>query len=83
VPGLALWGSNGIVGRKYDVLKLWRDRATQVSGGSPICFGIDIYPRRFPEQPVHLCHLTTPEVQQGWGLDGGTSNFSQQRSCGA
>ena len=28
----ALWGANGIVGRKYDVLAVWRDRATQVSG---------------------------------------------------
>jgi haloacetate dehalogenase len=31
-PLLALWGANGIVGRKYDVLAIWRDRATQVSG---------------------------------------------------
>ena len=25
-------GANGLVGRKYDVLAVWRDRATQVSG---------------------------------------------------
>jgi haloacetate dehalogenase len=31
-PTLVLWGANGIVGRKYDVLAVWRDRATQVSG---------------------------------------------------
>src|SRR5262245_22067260 len=31
-PVLALWGANGIVGRKYDVLGVWRERATQVSG---------------------------------------------------
>jgi haloacetate dehalogenase len=31
-PVLVLWGANGIVGRKYDVLAVWRDRATQVSG---------------------------------------------------
>jgi haloacetate dehalogenase len=31
-PVLVLWGANGIVGRKYDVLTVWRDRATQVSG---------------------------------------------------
>jgi haloacetate dehalogenase len=31
-PVLALWGANGIVGRKYDVLAVWRERATQVSG---------------------------------------------------
>jgi haloacetate dehalogenase len=31
-PVLVLWGANGIVGRRYDVLAVWRDRATQVSG---------------------------------------------------
>jgi len=31
-PVLVLWGANGLVGRKYDVLAVWRDRATQVSG---------------------------------------------------
>jgi haloacetate dehalogenase len=31
-PLLALWGATGIVGRKYDVLAVWRDRAIQVSG---------------------------------------------------
>jgi haloacetate dehalogenase len=31
-PVLVLWGDNGFVGRKYDVLAIWRDRATQVSG---------------------------------------------------
>jgi len=31
-PVLALWGANGIVGRKYDVLAVWRERATQVTG---------------------------------------------------
>jgi haloacetate dehalogenase len=31
-PVLALWGANGLVGRKYDVLAVWRERATQVSG---------------------------------------------------
>jgi haloacetate dehalogenase len=31
-PVLVLWGANGIVGRKYDVLAIWRDRATQVTG---------------------------------------------------
>jgi haloacetate dehalogenase len=29
---LVLWGANGLVGRKYDVLAVWRDRATQASG---------------------------------------------------
>jgi haloacetate dehalogenase len=31
-PVLVLWGANGLVGRKYDVLAIWQDRATQVSG---------------------------------------------------
>jgi haloacetate dehalogenase len=31
-PVLVLWGANGIVGKKYDVLAIWRERATQVRG---------------------------------------------------
>ena len=31
-PMLALWGANGIVGRKYDVLAVWRERAAKVTG---------------------------------------------------
>ena len=31
-PVLVLWGANGLVGKKYDVLSVWRDRATRVSG---------------------------------------------------
>ncbi len=31
-PLLALWGARGIVGRKYDVLAAWRERAETVSG---------------------------------------------------
>jgi haloacetate dehalogenase len=31
-PVLVLWGANGIVGKKYDVLAVWRERATQVRG---------------------------------------------------
>jgi haloacetate dehalogenase len=31
-PLLVLWGANGLVGRKYDVLAVWQGRATQVSG---------------------------------------------------
>jgi haloacetate dehalogenase len=33
-PVLVLWGANGIVGKKYDVLAVWRERATEVSGKS-------------------------------------------------
>jgi len=31
-PVLVLWGMKGLIGRKYDVLAIWRDRATQVAG---------------------------------------------------
>lgn len=31
-PISVLWGANGFVGRKYDVLTIWRERAIQVSG---------------------------------------------------
>lgn len=31
-PLLVLWGSQGIIGRKYDVLKIWQERAENVSG---------------------------------------------------
>jgi len=31
-PLLALWGSKGVVARKYDVLATWRERAEKVSG---------------------------------------------------
>ena len=33
-PLLALWGANGAVGRCFDVLKLWRERASDVRGRS-------------------------------------------------
>ena len=33
-PVLVLWGTDGLVGRKYDVLAIWRDRALKVSGKS-------------------------------------------------
>nr|WP_290222823.1 alpha/beta hydrolase [Trichocoleus desertorum] len=31
-PLLVLWGSQGIIGRKYDVLKIWQERAKTVLG---------------------------------------------------
>ena len=36
-PVLVLWSANGIVGKKYDVLAVWRERATEVSGKSLPC----------------------------------------------
>ena len=31
-PVLALWGDKGLIGRKYDVLATWRERANDVRG---------------------------------------------------
>ncbi|MFN8471435.1 MAG: alpha/beta hydrolase [Anaerolineae bacterium] len=36
-PVLALWGARGLVGRKYDVLAAWRERAETVSGEALDC----------------------------------------------
>ena len=36
-PLRVLWGEQGIVGKCFDVLALWRERAEQVSGQSVPC----------------------------------------------
>jgi haloacetate dehalogenase len=36
-PLLALWGEKGFVGRKYDVLQTWRERAVDVQGHGIPC----------------------------------------------
>jgi haloacetate dehalogenase len=36
-PVLVLWGEKGTIGRKYDVLATWRERAIDVSGESLPC----------------------------------------------
>lgn len=36
-PMLALWGNKGIIGRKYDVLETWRERAINVTGKALNC----------------------------------------------
>lgn len=36
-PLLVLWGSQGIIGRKYNVLEIWRDRAIDVNGRAIDC----------------------------------------------
>ena len=36
-PLRVLWGEHGVVGRCFDVLALWRDRALDVSGGPLPC----------------------------------------------
>ncbi|MGA0570824.1 alpha/beta fold hydrolase [Variovorax sp. VNK109] len=37
VPLRVLWGGHGVVGANFDVLALWRERATQVSGQALPC----------------------------------------------
>ena len=36
-PLLVLWGNQGIIGRKYDVLDIWRQRAIEVQGNALTC----------------------------------------------
>jgi len=36
-PLLVLWGAKGVVGRTYDVLEVWRERAHEVSGRALDC----------------------------------------------
>ena len=36
-PTLALWGQKGIIGQKYDVLKIWREKAITVHGKAIDC----------------------------------------------
>ena len=37
MPLRVLWGAHGAVGRNFDVLALWRERATQVEGRALPC----------------------------------------------
>jgi haloacetate dehalogenase len=36
-PTLALWGGKGIIGKKYDVLKIWQGRTTNIQGKALNC----------------------------------------------
>lgn len=36
-PLMALWGAKGVVGKTYDVLEVWREKAGHVSGGPIDC----------------------------------------------
>jgi len=47
-PLLVLWGDKGLVHRKYEVLEVWRERASQVSGTSLNCG--HYLPEESPEQ---------------------------------
>jgi haloacetate dehalogenase len=37
IPVHVLWGEHGVVGKNFDVLALWRERATHVTGQSVAC----------------------------------------------
>ena len=37
MPLLVLWGARGFVGRNYDVLALWREKAVDVRGAAIDC----------------------------------------------
>jgi haloacetate dehalogenase len=36
-PTLVLWGERGFVGKQYDVLETWRERAADISGQAIDC----------------------------------------------
>ncbi len=36
-PLLVLWGNKGIIGKKYDVLKIWQQKAKNVTGKGLNC----------------------------------------------
>ncbi|TCQ99096.1 alpha/beta hydrolase [Neorhizobium sp. JUb45] len=51
-PLLVLWGSKGLVGKLYDVVGTWRDKAVQVSGqGLPVGHFL---PEEAPEQTAKV-----------------------------
>lgn len=47
-PTLVLWGAEGLVGRRYDVLEVWRQYADQVTGG-PVSGG-HFLPEESPDE---------------------------------
>ncbi|NES84716.1 MAG: alpha/beta hydrolase [Moorea sp. SIO2B7] len=50
-PLLALWGSKGLIERKYDVLETWRERAIDVTGKGLNCG--HFLPEEAPEETYH------------------------------
>ena len=49
-PVLALWGEKGVMGRQFDVLATWRERAVDVRGKAMPCG--HLIPEQVPEQLV-------------------------------
>lgn len=54
-PVLVLWGNQGLIGRKYDLLKLWRDRADNVTGYALNCG--HFLPEEAPAATYHQIRL--------------------------
>jgi haloacetate dehalogenase len=50
-PLLALWSEKGFVGRKYDVLETWRERASNVQGG--VLPGGHFIPEEAPDETYY------------------------------
>jgi haloacetate dehalogenase len=50
-PLLALWSEKGFVGRKYDILETWRERASDVRGGA--LPGGHFIPEEAPDETYH------------------------------
>ena len=61
LPLLAIWGSKGFVGRKYDVLAVWRDYAENVTGGA-VTSGHYVA----EEAPEETLALIRPFLAQHW-----------------
>lgn len=53
-PLLALWSEKGFVGRKYDVLETWRERADNVRGGA--LPGGHFIPEEAPDETYSAIH---------------------------
>jgi haloacetate dehalogenase len=49
-PLLALWGAKGVVGRLYDVIATWRDKAADVTGTALECG--HLLPEEAPEHTL-------------------------------
>jgi len=53
-PLLVLWGGKGFIGRKYDVLETWRERANNVCGKAIACG--HFLPEEAPEETYLALH---------------------------
>ncbi len=61
-PRLALWGANGFVGKRYDVIETWRERATNVVGGAALPSGHFLAEEAPDETYIALHNFLTESV---------------------